>query len=204
MARLEFELIYFEAAFSTLAITQLGHPLIIHGILTIFHVRTSDNTRIAGDQFDLAFFVYRHINLHGLFNAKTILIEEQQWYSLTYSWGIRGFIPFPGVLFWMLTVQQEFELAYFNVTDQHFTHYATGTPTKVILVQLIHGIQTIFHVRNLDNTRKAGEWNTTKMRILVQIIHGIMTILHARIPDSALNWNSPLWSQSNAGYSWCT
>ena len=25
------------------------------------------------------------INLHGLFNAKAILLEEQQWYNLTHS-----------------------------------------------------------------------------------------------------------------------
>ena len=29
------------------------------------------------------FFVFRHINLHELFNTKPILVEEQQWYYVT-------------------------------------------------------------------------------------------------------------------------
>ena len=31
--------------------------------------------------------VWWHINLCGLFNAKVILVEEQQWYYLNHSWG---------------------------------------------------------------------------------------------------------------------
>ena len=32
------------------------------------------------------FFVQWHVNLYGLVNSKAILIEEQQWYYLTYDW----------------------------------------------------------------------------------------------------------------------
>ena len=32
------------------------------------------------------FFIECYINLHGLFNARVILIEEQQWYYLTHTW----------------------------------------------------------------------------------------------------------------------
>ena len=35
--------------------------------------------------------------LHGLFNAKALRVEEQQWYYLTHSLG--GIITFPVVLF---------------------------------------------------------------------------------------------------------
>ena len=41
------------------------------------------------------FFVYWHINLCGLFNAKAIIIEEQQWYYLTHSWEDKGVYTFP-------------------------------------------------------------------------------------------------------------
>ena len=34
----------------------------------------------------------------GIFNAESILVEEQQWYILTYSWGHKGFMPFPKIL----------------------------------------------------------------------------------------------------------
>ena len=33
-----------------------------------------------------------------LFTSKAIFIEQQQWYYLTHSWGIRGLMPFPRVL----------------------------------------------------------------------------------------------------------
>ena len=36
------------------------------------------------------FFVYRHTNLHGLFNAKATLVEEQLCYCLTHSQGNNG------------------------------------------------------------------------------------------------------------------
>ena len=37
----------------------------------------------------LDFFLKRHINLRGLFNAKAFFIEEQQWYYLTDSWKVQ-------------------------------------------------------------------------------------------------------------------
>ena len=40
------------------------------------------------------FFVIEHINLHGLFKAKVILVEC---YYLSHIWSIREFIPFPRV-----------------------------------------------------------------------------------------------------------
>ena len=40
------------------------------------------------------------INLRGLFNAETILTEEQLWYYLVYCWRDKevGVIPFPRAL----------------------------------------------------------------------------------------------------------
>ena len=32
----------------------------------------------------VSFFIYRHINIRGLFNAKAFLEEEQLWYYLTH------------------------------------------------------------------------------------------------------------------------
>ena len=46
-------------------------------------------------RFDfLVFFVYWHINLHGLCQAKAILVEEQQWYYLTNCWETFGRVHF--------------------------------------------------------------------------------------------------------------
>ena len=66
----------------------------------------------------------------GLFNGKTILVKEQQWYYLTPSWGIRKLNIFSkgislkvNVVAWI-----EFELTHFKVAIQHFSHYAKGTP----------------------------------------------------------------------------
>ena len=64
------------------------------------------------------------IKLHGLFNAKAIFIEEQQWYSgdkeiHTFLKGIRLKV---NLIVWL-----EFELAYFEAAIQQFIHYAVGT-----------------------------------------------------------------------------
>ena len=43
----------------------------------------------------LAFFILWYINLRGLFNAKVILEEEQQWYYLIHNWGDKGVHALP-------------------------------------------------------------------------------------------------------------
>ena len=60
------------------------------------------------------FFVYWHINICGLFNAKAILVEEQQYY-ITHSWGnkeIHAFhksiSPYVNEIEWL-----DFEIAYY-------------------------------------------------------------------------------------------
>ena len=62
-------------------------------------------------------------NLHGLFNAKAILVEEQQWYYVTQSYGNLRIHTFPkgvslkvNVIAWL-----EFELTYFKAPVQHFS-----------------------------------------------------------------------------------
>ena len=50
---------------------------------------------------DLGFFVWWHIKLFSLFNAKVIWVEEQYWYYLTYSLaGNGGSELFPSVWVW--------------------------------------------------------------------------------------------------------
>ena len=58
-------------------------------------------------------------------------VEEQQSYHLINGWSDKGSVPFPkgisakvNVIVW-----QEFELIYFEAAVQHFSHYATETPT---------------------------------------------------------------------------
>ena len=41
------------------------------------------------------FFIQWHINLCGLFNAKNVLVEEQEWYYLTNSLGDKDVHTFP-------------------------------------------------------------------------------------------------------------
>ena len=53
-------------------------------------------TFLSIDKFGL--FVYWHMNLWGLFNAKAIPVEEHKLYYLTHSWRDKGFMPFPKVL----------------------------------------------------------------------------------------------------------
>ena len=76
------------------------------------------------------FFVWRHIKLCRLFNAKEILLEEQPWYYLTHSWKNKGFHTFPkdiypkvNVITWL-----EYELVYYDSAVHRFNHYTTRTP----------------------------------------------------------------------------
>ena len=64
-----------------------------------------------------------------LFNAKTILVEEQEWDCLTYSWGDKGLNTFLKVINPKVNiiVQLEFELAYYDVTVQHINYYTMWT-----------------------------------------------------------------------------
>ena len=52
------------------------------------------------------------MNLHGLSNAKTVLLEEQHWCSLTYNSGEKGVHTFPKDINPKVNViaQLEFEL----------------------------------------------------------------------------------------------
>ena len=53
------------------------------------------NLSTAKVKVDFGFFVEWHINICGLFNAKSVLIEEQRWYYLTHYQGDKGFNTFP-------------------------------------------------------------------------------------------------------------
>ena len=74
-----------------------------------------------------------------LLNAGTILVEEQQWYYLNYSWWVRksvynflkGISPKVNVI-----RQLKFELVYLEVTAHDENPYATlkGTSPRVYFV----------------------------------------------------------------------
>ena len=63
-----------------------------------------------------------------LFNAKANFVEEQLWYYLNYRWWDKGIHTFPkGISLKVNAIMLlEFELAYYNVTAQHVSHYTRG------------------------------------------------------------------------------
>ena len=78
----------------------------------------------------IGFFVYYHIDLHGLFIAKDIFIEEQQWHSLTRYWKDKEVHAFlksisPKVI---IIARLEFELSYYNVTGHGWVRVSLGAP----------------------------------------------------------------------------
>ena len=80
-------------------------------------------------RWGLVFFIQLDINHHGLFNIKDIFAEEQWWYSLRQRWRDEWFRAFHNsihpkvkVLAWL-----KLEYSYYDVTGQHFNHYAMGT-----------------------------------------------------------------------------
>ena len=82
------------------------------------------------------------MNLRQLFNAKAILLEEQQWCYLTPSWLDNGAHIFPKCVCLKVNVivQLEFEIAYYDSAVQHFNHYTMITPASIIgkfLIEMI-------------------------------------------------------------------
>ena len=74
----------------------------------------------------IGFFVLWHIKFFGLFNAK--VLEEQQGYSLTYSWGFKGVLTFPKGNCPKGDVITQLEIAYGDSAVQRFNQYPTRTP----------------------------------------------------------------------------
>ena len=85
--------------------------------------------------FGLVFFCYQH---SWLFNVKAILVEERQWPCLTHNWRDKGDHAFPKGISPEVNVMalQEFELAYFKVTVQHFNHCAWSSLPYFLNVRL--------------------------------------------------------------------
>ena len=70
------------------------------------------------------FFVWWHINLFRLFNAKAILLKEQ-WYYLTHKLEDKGVHTFPKGIYPKVNViaRLEYELAYYDSAVHRFNHY---------------------------------------------------------------------------------
>ena len=85
-------------------------------------------------------FVWWHIKLRGLFNAKAILLEPQ-WCYLTHSWEDKGVHTFPKGICPKVNViaRLEFELAGDNSAVQRRNHNTTRTPPwSQLYLKLIH------------------------------------------------------------------
>ena len=78
----------------------------------------------------MTFFKW-HINYHGLFDAKAILVEEQQWYYLSYIWvrdkGVHTFSKNINLKV-SIIARLEFKLDYFEAVEKYFSHNDIGTP----------------------------------------------------------------------------
>ena len=81
------------------------------------------------------FAVQRHINLHGLFNAEAILVQEQPWYDLTHGWGDKGVQTFPSDVSPKVNIIEwkDFESAYFVAAVQHVNHHTSELPSHKII-----------------------------------------------------------------------
>ena len=86
------------------------------------------------------------INLHGLFNAKAILLEEQQWCFLTHSWEDKGVHTFPKGICMKVNIiaRLEFKLTYNDSTVHRFNYYTTRIPPIALLDRA--SVQLFFHI----------------------------------------------------------
>ena len=76
--------------------------------------------------------LFNGISTCRLFNAKAILLEEQQWYYLTHSWEDKGVHTFPKGIGpkGNVIARLEYELAYYESAVHRFNHYTTRTPRE--------------------------------------------------------------------------
>ena len=77
------------------------------------------------DWFRFCLFVQWRINLWGLSNVQTILVEKKLWYHLTHSWGNKGIHTFFNGIISKVNViaPLDFEPAYYDVPVQLVSHY---------------------------------------------------------------------------------
>ena len=115
--------------YSKVTIQEFGHYAT--GTLSLICLRVVLSRH---DFVQFGFFVWWHINLLWLFNAKAILREGQSWYDLTHSWEdkevhtfSKGICPKGNVIARLM-----FEPAYYDFTVQHFNHYLTQSCTLTI------------------------------------------------------------------------
>ena len=85
---------------------------------------------------DLLVCFWWYINFHGLFKAKAILEEEQEWCYLTHCGRINEVHAFlKGIRPKVNAIARfEFELAYNDIVVQHVSYCATETPYIDLLV----------------------------------------------------------------------
>ena len=87
----------------------------------------------------------KQIHLHGLLNAKRILVE-QSWYYLTHDLGSNGVHTFPMVtsLKENVVARLEFELGYIGIAVRYVINYAMGTSSNNLVSWLVgfYGIST--------------------------------------------------------------
>ena len=102
-------------------------------------------------------FVWWHINLCMLFNAKAILLEEQWWCYLTHNWGDKGVHTFPKGICPKVNViaRLEFELACYDFADHRFNHYTTGHLLEIR--GRVETIQTTILLRSARILRRVME-----------------------------------------------
>ena len=87
------------------------------------------------------FFVYWHINLHGLLKVQSPPLEEQLWYYLTNSWVDKWVHAFPKGISTKVIVRMWlwFEHTYYDVAVQYDNNDALGTsPCDLFVIILMY------------------------------------------------------------------
>ena len=90
------------------------------------------------------FFVQWHINLRGLFNAETILVDKRLWYYLTHNLRDKAFHNLLNVICSKVYVMEQlgFEPAYYDVTVKDVSHNTSRTsPFRFIFVMFLFDTQ---------------------------------------------------------------
>ena len=117
-----------------------------------------------------------------LYNAKSILLEEQQWYYLTNSWEDKGVHTCPKGICKKGNViaRLEYELAYYDSAVNRFKHYTTRTPPHThkqgmqpsLEINCIshYAMGTPFHFVGRQNSLTEGRiWNLKSRNVGVKI-----------------------------------
>ena len=134
--------------------------------------------------------------LFRLFNAKSILLEEQQRYYLTHTWEDKGVHTFPKSICPKVNIIErlEYVLAYYDSAVHCLNHYTTRTPPVVKLLPLNKASWKHIIRKNLPSCRWLTKTTMDGITERVKEVHAVGKPY--KDDDDFKNYLTPRWDHN--------